>query len=303
MDIHFETGQIYENRKGSYTVLKINRRKQLMLIRYLDTGETQKTSMEFQARVYQNILWEREAEERELKNKERRFLHGFGKAFAGLQETDFKTSTEGTRWRSRASLTGRVARILSTGTPDTFISWAIYGWPVAFLTHREDYDMAAFETGSCKAKFTIELDERFAYYGFYIEKNDGPMDARWDWPRLLAALQFNESLQQVICQSEIEHGARFIARMSQGEEHFHYSNGLERGAQPLWDETNASSQPISERLKLFKQIPGDYWGEVYIIAQLPKAEAIQQGVKVSDTIAGLMRSLMPVYRAAVGPRQ
>ena len=160
-----------------------------MLIQYLDTGEKQSANIDFQAHVYQNILLDHEIEAREAKREERCFLHGFGEAFAGLQETDFKQTTEDTNWRSRAGLAGRVARILSAGTPDTFISWAIYRWPVAFLTHRADYKMASAKYGTRKVKFTIELDETNAYYGFYIEKNNGPMDDSWDWLRLLAALE------------------------------------------------------------------------------------------------------------------
>lgn len=303
MDIHFEVGEVYENRKGSYVVLKLNRQRDLMLIQYLDSGEMQKASIEFQTRVYQNILWDREAEEHEMRAEERRFLHGIGEAFSGLQETDFKATVEGTNWRSRAGLAGRVARILSAGTSDTFISWAIYGWPVTFLTHRAGYEMAAFEMGSRKAKYTIELDESYAYYGFYVEKNDGPMDATWDWPRLLEALQKDEKLGQIIREMETRHNARFIGRKSRGNKHFHYANGAEFGSRLLWDEPGSRSLSVVERLQLLEQVPDDHWGEIYIIGRLPKAEAIGQGIRVSDTIADLMRELLPVYRAAVGPGQ
>jgi hypothetical protein len=188
---------------------------------------------------------------------------------------------------------------LSADTPYTFVSWAIYRWPVAFMTHLADYAIAAFETGAKKAKFTLELDEESAYYGFYIEQNTGPMDHTWDWPRFIAALEKDLGLQDAIVQAEAQYGARFLARYSGGSAHFHFSNGKEMGAKSLWDEEQSIGMSVEDRLSLLRSIPEGQWGEIYILSAMPKYEVVQAGLSVADTMAELMRALLPLYRAAV----
>lgn len=230
----FQVGKVYANRKGSYEVVNLDQKTGDMLIRYTDTGDEQVVNIELQARIWNNMRLEEQEAARQAAHEEAQYQRGYGEAFIGLQESDFKTSTEGTTWRSRAGLAGAVASKASEGIPYTLVSWSIYRWPVAFLTHREDYAMAAFEMGSRKAKYTLEIDEDHLYYGFYIEKGDVLLDHEWDWPRLLHRLMGNGSLRSVIATAEKEHGTRFIGRMSRGKERFHFANGLDLGAQSLW---------------------------------------------------------------------
>lgn len=147
------------------------------------------------------MSWEKQEEIREKAAEEAQFLWNYDKVFSGLSESDFKTSTEGATWQSRPQLAGCVARRLSDESDCTFTSWDIYRWPVAFLTHRENYLMAAFKDDLRKAKFTIELDDQTAYYGFYVEKFDEPMDEAWDWRRLMGKLRADEGLCQTIAQA------------------------------------------------------------------------------------------------------
>jgi hypothetical protein len=299
MDHPFSVGEIFSNRKGTYEVVKIDDRTGTMLIRYLDSGEEQEATIETQARIWNNMQLDAQIEARQAAEEESRFQRGYGETFAGLKDSDFKTSTEGTTWRSRAGLAGLVSLKASEDTPYTFISWSIYRWPVAFLTHREDYQMAAFEMGSRKAKFTLETDDNYLYYGFYVEKFNEPMDHEWDWPRLIRALKSRKELREIVVDAESDHDARFIGRMSKGDERFHFANGLEMGSQSLWDEDNAASLSVEERVTRLETIPADHWGEIYIIAQIPKLNAIDLGFNVAEPIAGLFKALIPVYEAAV----
>jgi hypothetical protein len=299
VDHPFQVGGYYANRIGRYEVIKIDDSAGSMVVRYTESGEETELTISTQMRIWDNMSWEQQAEEQSAAEEEARYQKGYGESFAGLKESDFKRSTEGTTWRSRQGLAGRVALLLAAETPYTFVSWAIYRWPVAFMTHRDDYAMAAFEMGARKAKFTVELDEQYAYYGFYIEQNTGPMDHTWDWPRLTTALGSNPQLQTAIAQAENQHGARFIARYSRGDAHFHYSNGVEMGAMSLWDEERSAEKSVEERADLLRTIPDEHWGEIYILGVIPKYEAIQAGLSVADTMAGLMRALLPIYQAAV----
>lgn len=299
MDHPFATGEVYANRKGPYEVVKIDDQAGKMLIRYLDSGEDQEVSIRIQARIWNNVQLDEQAEVRRVREEEAQYQRGYGAAFTGLKISDFKTSTEGTSWRSRAGLAGQVALVASEATPYTFVSWSIYRWPVAFLTHREDYSMAAFEMGSRKAKFTLEVDDDYLYYGFYVEKGDEPMDHVWDWPRLTHALKSDETLQSTVVAAESEHGARFIGRMSKGEEHFHFANGLEMGAESLWDESQSTSLSVEDRVAQLEGIPDDHWGEIYVVARMPKQDAIDLGVDVAKPIVRLFEVLLPLYEAAV----
>ena len=58
----------------------------------------------------------------------------------------------------------------SSDPPCTLLTWPIYSWSVAFLAHREYYERASQEQGVLRAKFKIELDHQYAYYGLYIER-------------------------------------------------------------------------------------------------------------------------------------
>ena len=299
MDHPFIIGEIFANRKGTFEVVKIDDQAGKMLVRYQESGEDQAVAIEIQARIWNNMQLDAQAEARRVDEEEARYQRGYGAAFTGLKISDFKVSTEGTTWRSRTGLAGRVALVASEATPYTFVSWSIYRWPVAFLTHREDYSMAAFEMGSRKAKFTLEVDDDHLYYGFYVEKGDEPMDHVWDWPRLIQALKSNEELQSTVIAAESEHSARFIGRMSKGDKHFHFTNGLEMGAKPLWDEGQRSGLSVVERVAQLERIPDDYWGEIYVIAQMPKQDAIDLALDVAKPLAGLFKALLPVYEAAV----
>jgi hypothetical protein len=299
VDHPFAIGEVFANRRGPYEVVRIDDQSGKMLVRYLDSGEDQEVSIGIQARIWNNMQLDEQAEVRRLEEEEAQYQRGYGVAFTGLKVSEFKTSTEGTTWRSRAGLAGQVALVASEATPCTFVSWSIYRWPVAFLTHREDYAMAAFETGSRKAKFTLEVDDNYLHYGLYVEKGDEPMDHAWDWPRLIRALKSDETLQSTLVAAESEQGARFIGRMSKGDERFHFANGLEMGAESLWGEIQGTSLSVEERVAQLERVPDDHWGEIYIIARMPKQDAIDLGVDVAKPIARLFKALLPLYEAAV----
>lgn len=297
MNHPFQVSKVYQNRLGHYEVVSFNGQDE-MIIRYLDSGEERVVSIEAQARIWQNMSWEEQARAQEQEAIEARFQQGYGEDFTGLVDSDFKNNTEGTTWRSRRGLAGSVAQYLSADTPYTFVSWAIYRWPVAFLTHRADYEMAAYEMGSRKAKFTVELDENNLYYGLYLERSDEQMDKTWDWTRLLPPLQESQVLQEVIMKAELESGLRFIGRAYQGEDTFHFADGPGKGARALWPEETPTNLSVAERLGRLAQIPQGHWVEIYIMGTMAKDDAVAEGVQIAQQIAADMRILLPLYTAA-----
>jgi hypothetical protein len=304
MEQPFQVGSIYRNHIGAYKVLRFGPEPEKMLVRYLATGEEDELTIALQERIWRNMGWDEQEKARQQAVEEARYQHGYGEDFAGLRETDFKSNTEGTTWRSRRGLAGQVSRLLSQASTEhayTFVSWDIYRWPVAFLTHREDYNMAAFEMGVRKAKFTIELDAANAYYGFYVERGDTSVtvDATWDWTRLRKGFQEQPSLLQSITELEASRDVRFLGRGCRIGDTFHFSNGLERGAYALWDEEEPWRLTVAERVRCLAERPEDEWVEMYLVGAIPKAEAITAGVHVAHTMAQTMKALLPIYTAAI----
>jgi hypothetical protein len=300
----FEVGEFYKNRDGTYEVVAIDDQSVKMVIRYVESGEEKEVHVSLQERIWRNMGWDEQETSRRRATEDLRQQRGYGKEFFGLEASDFKTNVEGTRWRSRDNLAGRVARLLSDASsapPYTFIAGAVYRWPVAFLTHVEWYEMANRKQGVLRAKFTIELDDQSAYYGLYIERGTPDWGNDWDWLRLQRALKSDPPLVELMERLEKDHHLRFLGRIGEGEKGYHFANGLDMGARPLWDESYPSSLSVRERLLLTEALTADQWLECYLVATTPKKDAVEQGVQIAQTMAGTMKAMLPLYTAAVKP--
>ena len=101
----FEVGKPYRNRVGEYVVQEIAGDQ--MVIRYVD-GRTLTTSVTIQARIWENIQFEKQlarAEERRQQAQEARQAARRRTArrkarptFGGFEEADFETKTRGIAW-------------------------------------------------------------------------------------------------------------------------------------------------------------------------------------------------------------
>ncbi|MEA3339767.1 MAG: hypothetical protein U9R15_07360, partial [Chloroflexota bacterium] len=190
----FKVGKKYRNRHDEYEVISIEGPK--MVIRY-SNDDTLETSVKIQARIWRNIQMEKVVkehrrkmeEERERRRRKRMFK------FESLKAHDFQNGVKGTSWRARTGLGGLLAERMSNVTKYKFQSYAVNPWPEAHIVRPPYYDRHAREQS---AKFVFKLDPERARYGFYIEKDDGPMDDTWDWLEFLAALASDEALQQKI---------------------------------------------------------------------------------------------------------
>lgn len=304
MDHPFKVGEIYIDRIGAYEVVRIDENQGTMIIRYVGTGEESESKIETKDRILQNMQWDDQMARQEKEAAEARYHQGYGEEFAGLLDTDFKSNVEGTTWRSRASLGGRVAQLLSAASSNptyTFLSWAIYRWPVVFLSHREHYQMASSEMGARKAKFTVELDEQYVYYGFYIERFNEAMDHTWDWPRFWQALHDRPELQDLIATIEIDYDTRFVGRAITDADPFHIANPPDKGFRFLWDEVHPAQHTVAERLQRLQQVPQGEWVDLYFVATTTRDEAVGAKVHLAHTIANTMKAMLPLYTAATRP--
>ncbi|GAB4481794.1 MAG: hypothetical protein Kow00124_29920 [Anaerolineae bacterium] len=293
----FEVGQVYANRNGSYEVLSIDERRGTMQVRYLETDAEAELIIRIQQRIWENLALEEQIASRRAAEREVRHMQRYGEDFAGLTEADFTAAPVGVTWRSRRGLAGRVARLLSETTPYTFLPWSSEGWPVAYLVHRENYEIANSDMSSRKARFMIEIDESGVYYGFHIERSSTAMDDTWDWPQLMARLKASDRLSLVISRAESQYGARLVGRISEEEELTRYHMpGAER---PLWDENHIGTTSIEERLEVLNDLPEGQWCRVYIMVHRDREQAMAAGAAIADQIASFMQHLLPIYEAAV----
>ncbi|MDX1616718.1 MAG: hypothetical protein R3300_20595, partial [Candidatus Promineifilaceae bacterium] len=71
------------------------------------------------------------------------------------------------------------------------------------------------------------------------------------------------------------------------------------GLRHLWDTDSPSHLTVGERLRRLEQVPQGEWVDFYLIAAMPKDEALQAGVRIAHTIAEVMTAMLPLYTAAV----
>ena len=299
MQEQFKMGGVYGNRKRAYEVTGIDSKNDLVTVRYLDNDTPGELSLDIQQNIWYNMTLEKQDKLEAIAKDEARLVKNYGVDFAGLTEQDFSTSVEGTSWRDHKSLPGRTARMLTNHTKRTFRSWPVYDWPVAFLTTNEFFGMITADQGTPRVKFMIELDETSVYYGLYVERSDESFDDDWDWLRVLAAIAEPDGAA-LIGKLETLHGFRMLGRTSTGSRHFHFANGPENGAQPLWDEKDPRVLPVEDRVEHLSAIPTGQWVDLYIVAAIAKREAVLLGVETARQIATGLNRLMPLFHAAAG---
>lgn len=290
----FEVGRRYRNRLGEYEVISLEEPK--MVIRYSDGGVLE-TTVEIQARIWRNIQAEEgsEIQTRAPDSRPRR-RHQRGLGFQGLQEHDFQRGVAGTSWRARTGLGGLLAQRMSDTTQYYFQSYAIYRRAEVHIAQPTYYDTS---TRWREAKFVFDLDTQRARYGFYVEKNDGPMDDTWDWLRFLTALESDMALQQEVATSmrqlklhwevHVWGEGGWIAQVKAAQE------GL------IWEWQNENKlEDISwpdfgNRLRAIDIVQ---WCSLRLCMCMDKARAIATGIHIVDSVTGVYRALLPLYRAS-----
>ncbi len=293
----FRVGERYRNRKGDYEVVELEGSR--MTIRYSD-GQTIETTIEQQARIWQNIQTEARREKpilvQQLHEPRRRYM---GMEFRGLQEHDFKEGVGGTCWRARKSLGGLLAQRMSDIGPYTFESYVVYRRPEVHIARPEYYHT---DTKWQEAKFVFYLNSRSATYGFYVEKNNGPMDGAWHWLSFLGALKNNEALQGEIqaamCQQQLYWGiyvpddGGLIAKV------WAEQSGLKwEGKGKEQEDSDISWTQFVERLSTLET---NKWCDLYLYAQMDKEIALAAGVRLAEQVADVYQALLPLYEASIG---
>jgi hypothetical protein len=152
------------------------------------------------------------------------------------------------------------------------------------------------------AKFLFDLSGEDAFYGFYIEKSDEPMDESWDWLRFMPALAEDKNLH-----------ARTLVAMQHSDLCWTIGTEAPDDRYVVAEEENLYLQ--SERGKvqdsertpidwggfvgLLNEIPDDSWCNLYLATRMEEARAIELGVDLASEVSGVYSALMPLYDVAV----
>ena len=294
----FEVDGIYKNRKGEYEVLEIS--DPTMVIRYTN-GETARVTIDIQARIWGNMMIEESAHlssRKVKKHSTKRRTRRLGKDFQGLEEEDFKEGVTGTSWRAKTNLGGLLVSQLSEGGQEEWISSPVYRRAVVYIAQSK---VSKKEQGVRKAKFRFGLDEQGANYGFGIEKNNGPMDEAWDWPRFMTALEEDGSLcgkiEDAIRQYELVWEAYLWDDQSEG--------GLAMAVQVTDDglmirhflDNWVAEFSCARFFSALNAIDEQLWCDLYLLSKMEKELAIKEGVHIATLAAEIYMALMPLYLA------
>jgi hypothetical protein len=181
-------------------------------------------------------------------------------------------------------------------TPYFFQSYAIYRRAVIHVAQPEHYST---KTKWQEAKYEFSLNAKQARFGFYIEKNSGPMDSTWHWPNMVDALHKDARLQQGIETAMREHKLQWelyvwddgglVARVWVGEE------GLLCESQ---DRAEQEVTSLPEFITRLRAIETEKWADLYFCTHLTKENALAAGPSLVDPVEEVFRALLPLYEAS-----
>jgi hypothetical protein len=298
----FVVGEQYRNELGAYEVVQIEEPE--MVIQY-EGGETQRTGIRLQRRIWERIQHEEEIAARRAAKKKRsrrrsggRSRASFGKDFHGLESDDFRRDIKGTSWRRRTELAGLLALRLSEFSGLVFESHAVYRRPEVYIVQPEHWNS---KQSHHAAKFFFQLSESSADYGFYIEKPDEAMDLTWDWPRFVAALSEDKGLQaRTLIAMEANDLRTQIEIVTSDGPVIHYV-GAENEA--LYHQEGESGDRHSlewdDLIEMLDGIPADEACNLHLSTDMEKSEAISAGEGLATQVANIYNALLPLYASAV----
>jgi len=292
----FKVGERYRNRNGEYKVIELEAPQ--MVIRYSD-GRSLKTRIELQARIWQNIQAEEEAEKqaqmRALRPKRQGRQRGI--KFQGLQDHDFQKGVGGTFWRARKGMGGLLAQQMSNTSRHLFQSYPVYRRAEVHIARPAYYHK---DTRRQEAKFMFHLDPQDATYGFYIEKNNGPMDDTWHWPNFLVALEKNGALQKKIQTAMNQQKLHWEIHVQDDGGLIAKTRADQNELKWEWESKEKKVDSISwpQFVERLGAIETNKWCDVYLCARIGKEQALATGVHLAEQVTKAYRALLPLYEAS-----
>lgn len=296
----FVIGQQYRNELGEYTVIELDWPN--MVIQFTDGNRiTSPVILQFR-------IWERLQEEKQMlkmraadkssgsKSTRNKSRSRYGRNFHGLSDSDFGPSLAGTSWRRKEELGGLLAVYTSERTEELYDSSPVARRAAVHIVQPQFYRAKEKQR---TAKFLFELSPEDAFYGFYIEKNNKPMDESWDWPRFINAFGSDTQLQAGATVAMEKLGLDWFYKLEDDEGTGKRYVVAEEGVLQLqsdgetknvdWDDFTGNLNAIPEKLSC----------HLFLGKRIDKAQAIEMGVGIANEAATVFAALAPLYTSSI----
>jgi len=284
--IMFEIGSTHENEKGTYEVLSMDERKDVMVIKW-ESGEEATTAISFQRRIIERVQAELEAAKTGNGSKGR---GGASSAtFDGFTEVDFSGGIAGTTWRTQKGLGGVVTRSLNSDDPQ-IKSWAVPRMPEAHWVDANRQDNTGIQ-----AKFFVRLDKDNLYYGFNVERSKEHSKTQDHWNGFVEWLKDvgNETrFKEIVDEYDL--------RIYDTKDKAKPFDGQIRVTGGGWHLQNGEDTKGIESLPGFLgQLPETTSIDLQIAKTTKKNDAIGRGEDMAGDITVLFDTLMPLFKASM----
>lgn len=307
----FEVGKRYRNRVGEFVVQAIEGDR--LTIRYTN-GQTLVTSVQIQARIWENIHFERqmqlEEEKRRLAQEERKAVRQRSArarrarakpTFDGFEENDFEARKRGIAWSSRQELGRVLSHELDQRTKGSFGHWIV---PRKSIVHVGRKDRYSRETRETNAALFVAVDEEGVSYGFSVGKPDGKARVKWPWSLLVAASTEAESVREALHSAMKDHDLTldvYAMEVSYGQ----VAQVTVKGKGFHWQQEDAEEEVTRsmsgvELADYIQSVAPKKRCDLYVYKHLAPEAAIKAGADVVKEIAGVFEALLPVYDVSVG---
>ncbi len=288
-EFNFSSDEQYENEKGIFTVLSID--KNDMVIQW-ENGEKIRTEINLQRRIQERRQREKiagEAKDNEAKNQPRNSA-GFkvSSEFQGLQPSDFKNSAARTTWRGRNQLGGAVTKRLPEDD-FAFNSWALAQKPEI---HWADVEHRKPDDAGSQTFFFVRLDDLSLSYGFCVARPDAKSESSRNWESFAAWLMRKENdrmLQEIATN-------RTMAVYDLAGSAFGVLLPFEDGWR-IADENEP--QKVDMLVTYIDSVFTRDGIDLAVAKKIPKDEVLACGKDIAVDIAQLFVLLMPLYKASV----
>jgi hypothetical protein len=311
MSQSFEVGKQYRNRAGLYVVEAID--GNVMKIRYVDSGQTLETSVSIQARIWENIQFEKQmarSEERRRQAQEARLALRRSPrqreaqprpAFDGFQEGDFETKERGIAWAGRRDLGRLLAYELNRRSGEPFGHWIVPYQSEVHVARGDRYDREAREMN---AAFFVSTGEAGVSYGFHVGKPAGKGRPRWPWVVLLSALSADEELRNTL-RSTMEQRELRLVMFGTTTSYGQVGRVTVEEGGFVWRHEDPEQEVTREMTgkqlaDYLETVTPEKRADIYVGQQVPKGEAIAAGAKIVTRILTVFEALLPLYDASGG---
>jgi hypothetical protein len=282
----FVVDEKYENEKGVFTVLSIQKNE--MVIRW-ESGEEMRTDIELQRNIQSRRRWEEVQLDKDTKAAKNKRKAGAKKTvFEGLKESDFKNTASGTKWRGRNQLGGAVTNKL-VESKFAMNSWAFANKPEM---HWLDAAHHKRQSGDSRARFFVRLDPAALHIGFSIGKPLEADGATKNWDNFLRWLKLDEN-------AAVVHSVALAEDLTIAEINESGDNPIKPEKEGWQAGDGGEKHAVGDLADLIEKIAGGDGGMVEIGKRMDKKEAVACGEDIAAQIAKLFSKLMPLYEGAL----